>query len=316
MLKIALLILFGSTPAMAIDPACTLTTNLSMNYCPSGSTDWYQSYTDIVNNLDALAKTAPSSFTVVGTSGLKVVGPTLIQGALSVNGQSSPGSINMTSSSSTITNTSSMTAAAFFGDGSHLTGISGTLSGGSTGYGPRWTSSTSLGSGPFVETTSSATLLSGTTIHLNTLAQFTNNGIQSGGDPAAGQINASGGVISYWAKSLDGVSESSGCAVRFGVNDFAGGAKGDPATLVFTSTTTASAGTVGVLLETCAPLSICRVAIMGIVRVQCSSFTLPNPIELNGTRCQAQTNNPSSSTSGEALSTCSGNWGWARLVGH
>lgn len=65
--------LFGATtPAYALDAACTTTANLAINYCPENSTDWYQSYTDIVNNLDALAKTTRSSFTVTGAGGLGV----------------------------------------------------------------------------------------------------------------------------------------------------------------------------------------------------------------------------------------------------
>jgi hypothetical protein len=52
--------------ARAIDSNCTQTPNLSIYRCPSNSTDWYQSYTGTIDELDALARTAKSSFTVEG----------------------------------------------------------------------------------------------------------------------------------------------------------------------------------------------------------------------------------------------------------
>ena len=52
--------------AQAIDANCTTTTNLSIYRCPFRSSDWYASYTGIVDELDALARTAKSSFTVTG----------------------------------------------------------------------------------------------------------------------------------------------------------------------------------------------------------------------------------------------------------
>lgn len=62
-----LVLIFGlASSAWAIDPACTTTPNLLMKRCPATSIDWYDSYTDIVDSLDDLAKTASSSFTVVG----------------------------------------------------------------------------------------------------------------------------------------------------------------------------------------------------------------------------------------------------------
>lgn len=61
-----LLTLFAAAPAAALDPACTTTTNLVMARCPDNSEDWYESYTDIIDELDILARTAKSSFTVIG----------------------------------------------------------------------------------------------------------------------------------------------------------------------------------------------------------------------------------------------------------
>lgn len=60
---------------------------------------------------------------------------------------------------SNLTTTSSVTASAFFGDGSHLTGLSGSLTGGTAGYIPKWTGSTTLGLSNFWETSSSDTVL-------------------------------------------------------------------------------------------------------------------------------------------------------------
>lgn len=56
-----------------------------------------------------------------------------------------------------ITAASSVTASALFGDGSHLTGISGSLSGGTSGYVPKWTGAATQGSSSFYETSSSDT---------------------------------------------------------------------------------------------------------------------------------------------------------------
>lgn len=65
-LTLALILPFIAPSAYALDAACTTTTNLGMARCPEDSTDWYESYTDQIDELDALAKTAKSSFTVQG----------------------------------------------------------------------------------------------------------------------------------------------------------------------------------------------------------------------------------------------------------
>lgn len=55
---LSLLTVIGpATSAHAIDAACTQTTNLSIYRCPENSTDWYASYTGIVDNLDGLVST-------------------------------------------------------------------------------------------------------------------------------------------------------------------------------------------------------------------------------------------------------------------
>ena len=74
------------TDANAIDAACTQTTNLSIYRCPQNSTDWFDSYTGIVDNLDALARTAPSSFTVIGASLFRAsIGGVAASGGLGVS---------------------------------------------------------------------------------------------------------------------------------------------------------------------------------------------------------------------------------------
>jgi hypothetical protein len=83
-LAIALGVLLGAHGyACALDANCTTTTNLGMARCPEDSTDWYESYTDQIDELDALAKTAKSSFTVVGNA-FSVGGSTLVVNASSV----------------------------------------------------------------------------------------------------------------------------------------------------------------------------------------------------------------------------------------
>lgn len=62
---------------------------------------------------------------------------------------------------------SSVTANSFFGDGSHLTGISGSLSGGTTGKSAFWTASNTQSAGFLSETASSGTVLSGNTLQFN-----------------------------------------------------------------------------------------------------------------------------------------------------
>ncbi len=63
-----LLILLAPAPARALDVACTTTPNLGMARCPELSEDWYESYTDQIDELDSLAVTAKSTFTVAGNS--------------------------------------------------------------------------------------------------------------------------------------------------------------------------------------------------------------------------------------------------------
>lgn len=67
-LLFSLLFLFSTSKANALDAACTTTTNLGIARCPEDSTDWYESYTDTIDELDALARTAKSTFSVTGNA--------------------------------------------------------------------------------------------------------------------------------------------------------------------------------------------------------------------------------------------------------
>lgn len=58
-------------------------------------------------------------------------------------------------------------------NGSNLTNISGTLSGGTNGFNARWTSATSMVAGPFSTTASSETVGSGATLFIDTAGAFT-----------------------------------------------------------------------------------------------------------------------------------------------
>ena len=69
---IAAAVMLLSTPSWSLDAACTTTPNLGMARCPEDSEDWYESYTDQIDAIDALAKTTTSSFTVKGAGGLGV----------------------------------------------------------------------------------------------------------------------------------------------------------------------------------------------------------------------------------------------------
>lgn len=74
---------------------------------------------------------------------------------------------------------------------------------------------------------------------------------------------------SILARSFDGATQSSGCLVALAMESPGGLGATSTSRIVFTSTTTVSAvGMLGVLLETCAPGSDCRIAITGLVRVK------------------------------------------------
>ena len=111
--------------------------------------------------------------------------------------------------------TSSVTAGAYFGDGSHLTGIGG-FSGGVASYIPRYTNATTLVPGQFNETASSATYLGaalGTTYGFSaasaTFSGLVTGGSFSGVSYATEAVNASLTGAGTVASPL-GVNPSSG----------------------------------------------------------------------------------------------------------
>ena len=76
-----------------------------------------------------------------------------------------------------------------------------------------------------------------------------------------------GAIVWEYAKSVDGATQSSGCLVMLGMSDGT-----DTAETTFTSTTTATLhGPGGILLESCAPGSVCKVAVHGWARVRMGS---------------------------------------------
>jgi len=130
--------------------------------------------------------------------------------------------------------------------------------------------------------------------------------------PTSGTIDLSPVVV--YAKSVDGISQSSGCFVVLNYS-----AQGSNGILTFTSTTTAAVGSLhGVLMQSCAPGNVCATAVMGIVRTVCSaSLTAGNTLLTSTTRCQVtDTGTVSVTTGGKLMNSCTaGGWSWAYLTG-
>lgn len=111
-------------------------------------------------------------------------------------------------------------------------------------------------------------------------------------NPAGGNtLNNSGGFAVY-ATSIDGASQSSGCAVVVNMNGTTGALT---ETFQFTSTITVSIALAstqkisGVLLQTCAPGASCLVGIAGIYRVFAANV-ISNQLGTSATRCQVGSN--------------------------
>ena len=134
------------------------------------------------------------------------------------------------------------------------------------------------------------------------------------GDSSAASISRNA-VEVVWAKSLDGVSESSGCIGVLAMGDTTTPTNGDPNTLVWTSTTTGNISRPLAVLwdNTCAPAAICRFATRGPVRVQARGGGTPafgNGVITWTTRCQADAG-AGNAASGLAISGETGGWFWA-----
>lgn len=100
-------------------------------------------------------------------------------------------SVTLQGASGNFLSKSSVTASAFFGDGSNLTGISGALSGGTNGWSMRWTGATSAGLGSFSDTGSSVTLAVSTFVvgNINAVTPYTSSEtLTAGVIPAFEQI--------------------------------------------------------------------------------------------------------------------------------
>ena len=85
------------------------------------------------------------------------------------------------------------------------------------------------------------------------------------GDPATGSLLNTAGAGCIWAKSVDNITQASGCVVAVVITS-----TGTNGVAVVTSTTTyidVTTKTPGVLLESCSPGALCRVGISGIFRV-------------------------------------------------
>lgn len=148
---VAAMLSLAPTVVHAIDAACTTTTNLSIYRCPANSRDWYVSYTGIVDGLDSLAKTAPSSFTVLGVlQAPSATLPTLVS-SLTVVGT---GGVRSTSGTFTATGSNTFSIVASSGISIAAGGIKwpdGTISTSSAGGGSapdtnsfQWIASTSV----------------------------------------------------------------------------------------------------------------------------------------------------------------------------
>lgn len=72
--------------------------------------------------------------------------------------------ITLNGVSGSIVSGASVTASAFFGNGSSLTGIAGVLSGGVSGYGGKWSGATSLGTGIIFDSGTAVSIAGGFTV--------------------------------------------------------------------------------------------------------------------------------------------------------
>lgn len=120
-----------------------------------------------------------------------------------------------------------------------------------------------------------------------------------------------------YARNMSGAATSSGCVVNVTMGSVAGLTNTTSNRAVFTSTTTSgTAGMIGVTKEACSPGNDCRIALSGIVRhlarPACATGNVGKTISTWTTRCEA--NCPGlTPTSGQTGATLSDDWGsnWA-----
>jgi hypothetical protein len=241
------------------------------------------------------------------TAALEVAGPVSVGG--SGNTQYSLQASSGASFGSDIHVTGTLEATKLKGDGSQLTGIGGggtvtTQGSPAAGQVAVFQAGTVLSSSPisvaYGAGGAATTTVSGSLAHpFGSAVSYANGAVTVYGDATTGNMLNSSGVA-VWAKSIDGITQSSGClvAMQFANTNAKGAwfsASADTATLVFTSTTTTltNVGVAimpGVLLDTCAPLSICHVGIKGMFRVQTTGASSQYP-DFTTTRCAAGADN-------------------------
>jgi hypothetical protein len=241
------------------------------------------------------------------TAALEVAGPVSVGG--SGNTQYSLQASSGASFGSDLHVTGTLEATKLKGDGSQITGIGGggtvtTQGSPAAGQVAVFQAGTVLSSSPisvaYGAGGAATTTVSGSLAHpFGSAVSYANGAVTVYGDATTGNMLNSSGVA-VWAKSIDGITQSSGClvAMQFANTNAKGAwfsASADTATLVFTSTTTTltNVGVAimpGVLLDTCAPLSICHVGIKGMFRVQTTGASSQYP-DFTTTRCAAGADN-------------------------
>lgn len=137
--------------------------------------------------------------------------------------------------------------------------------------------------------------------------------IITGSSTTAEALNTGGAGI-IWAKSADNVTQSSGSVGVLMITSVA-----QAGAVLWTTTTTSSAwwrDPPGVLLESCAPSTICRVGISGIFRVYSSDGPLPGEgVKISATRGAVSRTTSSGDVIGTVLSPAPSGAGplWIKL---
>lgn len=134
------------------------------------------------------------------------------------------------------------------------------------------------------------------------------------GSPTSTVLSSMGQII-IPMKSIDGVTQSSGCVVMYQMSANTGLSTD---ALEFTSTATANNGAFGILLDNnCAPGSICRIGVKGIFRSTLGSGNCgaANNVGTSSTRCQLTANSTASpATSGAQCVAPYGSSGGATYI--
>lgn len=222
----------------------------------------------------------PARADIVDSGYLQVGGQGIFGGSVTVQGSSLGVAGHFSATSATLTATGAQAFTLTTSSGIHMVNGKLKINSGAMVEWPDGTTSVSAGGG-------------GNAV-LNATQSFTGantfQNIAFGSAGSARVIDTMQDAV--WAISIDGASQSSGCVVVVKANGL-----GADASIVFTSTNTnqtrANAdGVFGVLLESCAPGSICRVGTRGFYRVQAnpSGIADGHTDMLSTTRCAVQAN--------------------------